>query len=341
MISRCPSCGAPAPDEARQCRACGWDFVANKKGGQKPELGAGQPKSFEPKVESSPPPPTPRVPETNPFALPVPRNPGPKPGESLFVSPHPVEQPSLPEARRKEATAPEPAAAKVPVKSRSGLYLAALAIGALVLFSGGAIYLMLHSEPQEAGRLTGSSPFGKRSPGDAMVTPLLDERAPSVPPAPARPTATFAQTVTALPVAELKLATASAPAAAPKKMSEPLWVFEGTVYDLLSTRGVYGARLVFVDAQGNEAASIETSADGHYRAAMKPGPPEGYAVRVAHDDYSGKRIDELDEAGSVRKADLKERELLMRAGARSLPWIGSVGKTMRRDMALAPKVSAE
>jgi hypothetical protein len=43
----------------------------------------------------------------------------------------------------------------------------------------------------------------------------------------------------------------------------------------------------------------------------------------------------------VRKADLEQRKFLMQAGARSLPWIGSVGKPVRRDMALVPKVSEE
>src|SRR4051812_345056 len=105
MISRCPSCGAPAPDEARQCRSCGWDFVANKKGEKKPE----PPKKAEPSApKSSVPPPAagfslpparggaapaagahpPAGPaDENPFALPVARNLGPKPGESMFAPP--------------------------------------------------------------------------------------------------------------------------------------------------------------------------------------------------------------------------------------------------------------
>ncbi len=127
----------------------------------------------------------------------------------------------------------------------------------------------------------------------------------------------------------------------PKKAAGPQWVFEGTVYDLLTTRGAYGVRLVFVDAEDNEIASVETAEDGRYRAAMRPGPAQGYGLRILHDDYSGKHIDELDSTSSVRKADLEQRKFLMQAGARSLPWIGSVGAPVRRDMALVPKIAPE
>ncbi|MEQ1920136.1 MAG: hypothetical protein ABL955_13150, partial [Elusimicrobiota bacterium] len=121
----------------------------------------------------------------------------------------------------------------------------------------------------------------------------------------------------------------------------PQWIFEGTIYDLLTTRGVYGARLVFIDAEDNEVASVEASESGHYHLSMKAGPPNGYAMRIIHDDYTGKHIDELDSTSSVRKADLEQRKFLMQAGSRSLPWIGTVGKPVRRDMALVPKISPE
>ncbi len=275
MISRCPSCGAPAPDEVRQCRACGWDFVANKKAGAKSESGAGKAKVVEPSVESPPPPPPP-----------------PPPASEV-----PQAQPSLPQAQPKPAPPPEPAAAQAPAERRSGVSLAALAVGALVLLSLGAIFFMLRSEPEDAARPMRSSPFGKRSSGDVLMTPILEKHvAPAVSRdvEPSKPE----------PVAP-------APAA-----PAPLWLFEGTISDLLSTRGVPGVRLIFIDPQGKEVAAVETGADGHYRAAVKPGPPEGYVVRVVHDDYS------------------------MRAAARSLAWIGSVSAPVRRDMALVPKVAA-
>lgn len=551
MISRCPSCGAPAPDEARQCQACGWDFVANKKGEKKPSPGAEKPKPAAPpavppaagfslpparggaaevpsaglgmaKLPKVEPAAAPGAPDENPFALPVARNLGPKPGESLFApppappeaklpeakpKPEPVVDdepaPLLPPAKAKRAPEPEPEAeeeaaseppppppppkqkeapreverpkkpepapkpaveeeeeesdssaalflpsstkeivvepaakrakpdarepekaapaAKAPPETDPGgdakpktgrpsaVYLAALAGGVLGLFSVGAIFMMIRSEPPVAAKPTGSSPFGKRAAGDSTMTPVLDDAssspsgslplpaspapaapsdapaptslpapalsrpveppsptgsvpAPAPPPAappkanpapvaeppkaaappaePPRATATFPQIARPKPVAP-PVAKPKPVAPAPKKPAGPQWVFEGTVYDLLTTRGAYGVRLVFVDAEDNEVASVETGDDGSYRATMKPGPTEGYQLRILHDDYSGKHIDELDSTSSVRKADLEQRKFLMQAGARSLPWIGTVGKPVRRDMALVPKAPAE
>lgn len=524
MISRCPSCGAPAPDEARQCRACGWDFVSNKKG---EKISADKPKPAEPKAPAPKPAEPPsggfslpparggaevpsaalgmaRLPkvepagaaaseaaEENPFSLPVARNLGQKPGESLFAPPPTSAEPKLPDAKPKEdappraealkkepplkkeepprkaeppkparveppkpapvepapeeesdedasaalflpsstkeivvespakpakpahrpeprdpepdsiftkpppaepakpapaaaSAAPKPAteAAAKPAGRPAAVYLAALAGGALGLFSIGAIFMMMRADPQGVAPPTRSSPFGKRSAGDATLTPVFDEEAPAPPPAahspapvlsndeplptsipapapapppsappsphpapqpapveppkaPERATATFARPARPKPAVK-----APAPPA-PKKVLGPQWLFEGTVYDLLSTRGVYGVRLLFIDDEDNEVASVDTGEGGFYRASMKAGPAEGYSLRIVHDDYSGKHIDELDSTSSVRKADLEQRKFLMQAGARSLPWIGTAGKPVRRDMALVPRVAAE
>ncbi len=493
MISRCPSCGTPAPDEARTCRACGWDFVANKKGEKKPEppkktdsAKKNDPPAERPKSSAPPavagfslPParggsadgakaPHPKSPsggaaEENPFALPVARNLGPKPGEGIFAPP-PAAAPELPAAKPKEAPPPEPAEPpkktppekieapkpspepvaeealeeepddgesaalflptstkeivvnapvkrveppaplpkapvaaakspapisdpKAPAGRQSAVPLAALAGAALGLLSVGAIFMMLRSEPPTAARPTGSSPFGKRVSGDATLTPLSADSSPaSVSPAPitmggsqeplsmpapvvrkaseppspgpvetppaavapntetasSRPTATFAKSPRSKPVmTEKPKPEVPAPPRVVKKPAGPQWVFEGVVYDLLTTRGVFGVRLIFLDDKDTEVAVIETSEGGRYRAAMRPGPAEGYTLLIMHDDYSGKHIDELDSTSSVRKADLEQRKFLMDAGARSLPWIGAVGKPVRRDMALVPKVSAE
>lgn len=551
MISRCPSCGSPAPDEARQCQACGWDFVANKKADLKPGAPAKAPPAPAKPAPAAPPPagglslpparggsadapavglgmarlpkvepaaaPSAGAPEESPFALPVARNLGPKPGESLFAPPPSSVEAKLPDARPKEvpppreeppareakkdaeaprkaeppelkpepkpvakpipkpASKPDPApppeepeeeespalflpssqkeivveppapsrpsprpeprepepdsifakpsaeaprrsapaepapAARKPAETegapkpggrRSAVYIAAMAGAALGLLSIVAIFVMLRADPQGAARSSGSSPFGKRSADDASLTPMLVDPAPEAPaPAPRSPApvaAGDAPASTSLPAPALArsaappspvAASAPAPApapppaeapkpapieapkaaparatatfarverpqAAPKRLSPkpapalrktegPQWVFEGTVYDLLSTRGVYGVKLLFVDAEDNEVFSVDTEEGGYYRAAMRPGPPEGYGLRVIHDDYSGKHIDELDSTSSVRKADLEQRKFLMQAGARSLPWIGALGKPVRRDMALVPKAQAE
>ena len=99
--------------------------------------------------------------------------------------------------------------------------------------------------------------------------------------------------------------------------------------------------MVFVDSEDNEVASVETRTGGHFSVSMRPGPPGGYQLRIIHDDYSGKHIDELDSTSSLRKADLEQRKFLLEAGVRSLPWIGTLGAPVRRDMALVPRITAE
>jgi hypothetical protein len=476
MISRCPSCGAPAPDEARQCPACDWDFVGNKKGvkggepakppaenanpappaglslpparpaaNDAPAAGLGMARL--PKIDHAKPAASGEPADANPFALPVARNLGPKPGEGLFsVSAPKVPEPKMPEPKEPEPKEPEPKepepkapepkapepkaempkppkpklepveppqkteldlpavkppearAAKEPAPRSSGVYLAATAGAALGLLSIAAIFVTLRSDPPAAAPPAASSPFGKRSIGEKGPKPVVDDPeparpappppafsspppvipsvepipkslpapevpkpveppkppaaeptpappVPALPPTPAapastRPTATFAQParVKAATFAQPAHVKAATPRAAPKKSMGPQWEFEGTVYDLLTTRGVFGVQLVFVDADDYEIASVGTGKDGHYRVAMKAGPPEGYTLRIVHDDYSGKHIDELDSTSSVRKADLEQRKFLMQAGARSLPWVGKVDATTRRDMALVPKV---
>lgn len=240
---------------------------------------------------------------------------------------------------------------------RSGAYLAATSIGALGLVSGVAVVLLLRSEPQGSAPSAKSSLFGKRANGEARIAPALDVPVRSAPvvqaPAPApppletpknvhtRPTATFAAAPRPKPAPvstsdESSLERPAVMPAEPKKKAEDLWVFEGLVYDLLSTRAVYGARIIFVNAENKELESVESGSDGRYRASIKPGPPEGYVVRIAHEDYTGKLIDEIGSSGDVRRADLKQRQFLMRSGAPGLPWIGSIGKPVFRDVALIP-----
>jgi hypothetical protein len=196
-----------------------------------------------------------------------------------------------------------------------------------------------------------SKPVEPPMPGAIVSAPAQPAPAPAATPTPAppvvvappkeapdRPAAKFVQTAQPKRAAKPKR---PAPVAAPKKVLGPQWVFEGVVYDLITTRGVYGVRLVFLDAEDNEVTTVEAGEGGQYRVSMDAGPATGYTLRIVHDDYSGKHIDELDSTSSVRKADLEQRKFLMQAGVRSLPWIGVVGKPVRRDMALVPNVPAE
>jgi hypothetical protein len=267
--------------------------------------------------------------------------------------------------RRPAQKEPPPRTEGGPKHARqSVVQLAALAGGALGLLSIGVIFVMLRSEPQSAAPPTGASPFGKREAEDAIVTSSSDELAtqpappapeavspvpvaapvPIAPPAPvaaptpSRPTATFsmlAKPKAPAPSAKPKPAVADAPPSPPKPEG-PQWTFEGTVYDLLTTNGVFGVKLMFVDAEDKKIASVETGSEGRFKVTLPAGPVGGYQLRIIHDNYSGKHIDELDSTSSVRNADLEQRKFLLQAGARSLPWVGTEGKSVRRDMALVP-----
>lgn len=329
MISRCPSCGSPAPDEARQCPGCGWDFITNKRDAKKAETA----KEPEPASPASSTPAPVEAPAPEPLAA-----------EAETTTPPP--EVFLPSSKREIVVEAEAKPAETPAQRKPVVYFSAAAGGILGLLCVAATIMMLRSEPQGAARPAASSPFGKRSSGGAALSPTRIEPAASmpaaVPPPPspppaspddARPTATFAQRPQPRPAAP--------PAVVPKISTETRWVFEGTVFDLLTTRGVYGARLVFINAKDEEVAFTETGEGGRYRASMPSGPAGGYALRIEHDDYSGKHVDELDATGSVRKADLVQRKLLMQAGARGLPWIGDALKPVRRDVALVPKTFQE
>jgi hypothetical protein len=129
---------------------------------------------------------------------------------------------------------------------------------------------------------------------------------------------------------------ASEPARA-RKPKGPTWKFEGVVFDLLSARGVFAAKMTFLDADGNEIGETETGPGGRYRVDLPPGPAgKGYTLQISRSDYTGRYIDEGDQTSSLREATPEERRILMSAAARNLPWIGSTAKAMRRDLALVP-----
>jgi hypothetical protein len=134
-------------------------------------------------------------------------------------------------------------------------------------------------------------------------------------------------------------ATSAAPAPAPvdpapKATEAPSesWTFQGVAFDLISTRGVFAVRLVFVDDRGAVAGETETGADGRYKIEVPAGP--GYSVKIAHGDYTGRYLDDPD--GSLRTASSEERKLLMQAAAHNRPWIGNPKKAVYRDLALVP-----
>ncbi|HEX4047674.1 MAG TPA: hypothetical protein VH309_07565 [Elusimicrobiota bacterium] len=154
--------------------------------------------------------------------------------------------------------------------------------------------------------------------GAAPHTILADETAPAVKPKPAAPP----------------------PAARPRRRAEgPRWTFEGMVFDLLTARGVYGAHLVFVNAEGDVVGETDSGPAGRYRITIPAG--EGYKLKVAQSDYTDRYIDEGDATSSLREATPEERRILMSAAARNLPWTGDPKKATHRDLALVPRTPEE
>ncbi|MDE2510853.1 MAG: hypothetical protein KGL74_07005 [Elusimicrobia bacterium] len=130
-------------------------------------------------------------------------------------------------------------------------------------------------------------------------------------------------------------------AAKAKAPQGPSWNFEGVVFDLLTARGVFAAKLVYLDADGNDVGQTETGPGGRYRIALPVSASGGYTLRISHSDYTTRYIDEGDATSSLREATPEERQILMQAAARNLPWVGNTKKTLHRDLALVPKSPEE
>ena len=198
-----------------------------------------------------------------------------------------------------------------------------------------------------------TAPAPQQSPAPLLELPR-PLPGPIVSPAPApapdvsRPAATFGATPRLVvtgeepkPKSAPKPAAASAPAREPKarKPKGPRWVFEGVVFDLLTTHGVFGAKLVFLDADGNVVGETDTGPAGRYKVSLPAGP--GYKLKISHGDYTDRYIDEGDATSSLREATPEERRVLMSAAARNLPWAGDPAKPVHRDLALIPKTPEE
>ncbi|MFI5347887.1 MAG: hypothetical protein ACHQ51_16065, partial [Elusimicrobiota bacterium] len=129
--------------------------------------------------------------------------------------------------------------------------------------------------------------------------------------------------------------------AKPKAPQGPSWEFEGVVFDLLTARGVFAAKLIYLDSDGNDVGQTETGPGGRYKISLPVSASGGYTLKIAHSDYTTRYIDEGDATSSLREATAEERQILMQAAARNLPWVGNPKKTLHRDLALVPKSPEE
>jgi hypothetical protein len=185
----------------------------------------------------------------------------------------------------------------------------------------------------------------------AVVYPLLPDRAPAMKPielAPSQPTsdhpmATFADTPKTMIVnvpyaptpAPVRGGAAPAPPPPPAPpLPELTWSFEGEVFDLLSSRSVSAAKLVFLDESGRVVGQAETDAKGRYRVTLPAST--GYAVKIEHPDYTSRYVDDGDPRKPLRRATMRQRGYLMAAAARNAPWIGDPDRPVSRNLAVVP-----
>ena len=253
------------------------------------------------------------------------------------------EELSLPEA-------PRPADPR-----RSLVAMAAIAGAALGMVSLTAVYFLARPAPSVSKPPVAPAPDAPPSVAAPSAVSASSNAAPSAPtpavasssgapaaaPAPEtpRPTASFGSAPHAVVAGqEPKPAAKPAPPEAPAKpraAKRPNWTFEGTVFDLLTTRGVFGATLVFSNAAGKVVGQANTGQDGRYKISLPAGA--GYQLKISHGDYADRYLDEGDATSSLREATPAERRILMSAAARNLPWSGDPQKTVRRDLALVPR----
>jgi hypothetical protein len=250
--------------------------------------------------------------------------------------------------------------------------IAALAGAGLGTVSVLAVYLLMRPDSAPVSNSSASSPFGGGSASPAAAPPVappaaVPEQSPpprieAPPPAEAppaaqspapvseqddsRPAASFASAPHSIvtgeapsPAAKPEAAAAAVPAPADARKTGAHWTFSGTVFDLLTARGVFGAKLVFLDSEGDVVGETDTGPAGRYKITIPAGT--GYTLKISHGDYTGRYIDEDDAAGSLRNATPEERRILMNAAARNLPWKGDPKKPVRRDLALVPRTPEE
>ena len=377
MVSRCPSCGSPTQEDENQCPSCGWDFVARKRV-TKTEAPASVSPPLPPPPPPPPPPtpvpPPPPAPEPQETSLPQAGNLNVPPvsAEPLYENPPPSEH-AEPEPLQPESTSPPPARESTPpvpsrpaAGSRSSLVLiAAIAGCALGTVSVLAVYLLMRPDTAPGSRpAVAASPFGHASAPPAATSvapsvdtppaaalpdspaPLLEAPPPASAPAPnaSRPSASFAATPHLIvhgqeTKPEAKPSPADSEPAGLQDANGPKWTFAGTVFDLLTARGVFGAKLVFSNREGDVVGRTDSGPAGRYKITVPAGT--GYKLRISHGDYTGRYIDEDGATNSLREAPLDERRILMTATARNLPWRGDPKKTVRRNLGLVPRSPEE
>jgi hypothetical protein len=232
-----------------------------------------------------------------------------------------------------------------------------------------AVYLLMRPDTAPGSKSAAASPFRRANPAAAAPqqsptppespatasAPVTDAARPAAsfaavprvletPPAAATPEADAARPAASFAAAPHSRVTGEEPQPAPAEASAPAepreqeeeasWIFKGLVFDLLTTRGVSGVKLSFLDAAGNVVGETTTGQAGRYEISLPA--VAGCKLKISHDGYTGRYIEEGDATSALREATPEERQTLMSAVARNLPWTGDPKKPVQRDIALMP-----
>ncbi len=350
-MSACPHCGAAAPESGRLCASCGWDFVAQKLA-VKPPLAPliNTAPQEAPGLEllfssSDPSAPKPAAERETPFAPVRPVDmapPPPPPPPEIAKAPEPVEFPStvvnslleyLERTEGGRAALDNPLVQTVVTALRDKrVFIATVSV--LGVWFVGTMWLLLPSwtpalkprveAPVESGEYSRPTATFGAAP-KVLVTAQYPSATPAPSPAPVPPPAPV--------LAPVPVADAGRGAPSPVK---PPWIFEGTIFDLLTTSPVFAAKLTFMDPGGKVLGTTDTDTKGRYKITI---PSEtGVTLKIMHADYTGRYIDD-DGTSSLRRTTPGEREIPMKSGSHNLPWIGDAQKAVRRDLALVPRAS--
>ena len=331
MATQCSSCGSLTPEGAAVCAACGWDGVARKFVGKPAGLDLffrPEPSAPKPPVEETPPPAAAGA--AAPVDLAPAHVPDPKPKEEPAVPagfPSNLLNPCLKRLQGTEAGREillNPQVQTVVAALRKPRVFLAVAAG-LGVWCATTVYFV----------------WPEKAPAAAP------EAAPAAPEEYVRPVATLGATPRVVintldsvhPAPEPAAAPASsddadyddAPSKAAAKPAKLLWTFRGSVYDLLTMRSVFAAKLIFKDARGRVVAQTETDTKGRYKISIPSG--SDCTLKIVHSDYAGRYVDVRDPK-SLREASLEDRRILLQAAAHNLPWIGRPDGAVSRDLAL-------
>lgn len=178
------------------------------------------------------------------------------------------------------------------------------------------------------------------------AAPTPEALPPAPPTATAAPTPAPAPYSTALPEKYHRKAkgspskTSLSDSSGAEEAPENQWTINGRVYELLSLKGVAGARLTFTDKNDGHAFKSVTKADGSYKIALPRMQDGGYEVTVSHKDHRPDYLDEMEPAydHQSRSRRLEAAQMLAQTGMLHVPLLPpEKGSTLEYNIILVTR----